>query len=340
MPEGERRKIDQLITRLDGGLSKLVQAATEVDAMSAKLKIAQAEVEKKTAEVKVMLEEISVSAAKAEDRQKAASEKEAQLEVESAKIAEDKAEAEAALEEALPALEEAAQALNDLKKDDITELRSFAKPHQLVQDVCLCVVILKGGKDVTWKGAKAMMTDTGFLRSLIEFEKDGLNDRQVKQVKSYMSNTAFTPDAVSTISSAGAGLLKWVFAIVNYYAVAKTVNPKRQAVANGEKMLRAAQKELSKIQAEVQQLSAQLLELKDKFEKGSAEERDLSEKATLMATRLAAASKLITGLGSERTRWTSDMETLNATREYLVGDCLLAAAFLLHGRVPSTSATL
>ena len=326
----ERRKIDQLITRLDGGLSKLVQAATEVDAMSAKLKIAQAEVEKKTAEVKVMLEEISVSAAKAEDRQKAASEKEAQLEVESAKIAEDKAEAEAALEEALPALEEAAQALNDLKKDDITELRSFAKPHQLVQDVCLCVVILKGGKDVTWKGAKAMMTDTGFLRSLIEFEKDGLNDRQVKQVKSYMSNTAFTPDAVSTISSAGAGLLKWVFAIVNYYAVAKTVNPKRQAVANGEKMLRAAQKELSKIQAEVQQLSAQLLELKDKFEKGSAEERDLSEKATLMATRLAAASKLITGLGSERTRWTSDMETLNATREYLVGDCLLAAAFLSY----------
>ena len=32
---GERKKIDNMITRLDGGLSKLVQAATEVDAMSA-----------------------------------------------------------------------------------------------------------------------------------------------------------------------------------------------------------------------------------------------------------------------------------------------------------------
>ena len=31
----ERKKIDNMITRLDGGLSKLVQAATEVDAMSA-----------------------------------------------------------------------------------------------------------------------------------------------------------------------------------------------------------------------------------------------------------------------------------------------------------------
>ena len=57
-----------------------------------------------------------------------ADEKEASLEIESVKIAEDKAEAEAALEEALPALEEAAQALSDLKKDDITELRSLPSP--------------------------------------------------------------------------------------------------------------------------------------------------------------------------------------------------------------------
>ena len=52
----ERRKIDQLIQRLDGGLSKLVQAATEVDAMSIKLQVAQVEVAKKSAEVKTMLE--------------------------------------------------------------------------------------------------------------------------------------------------------------------------------------------------------------------------------------------------------------------------------------------
>ena len=246
----ERRKIDQLISRLDGGLSKLVQAATEVDAMSIKLQAAQIEVDKKSAEVKIMLEEIAVSTEKAETRQVEAQEKETQIEIDSVRIGEEKAEAEAALEEALPALEEAAQALNDLKKDDITELRSFAKPHPLVQDVCACVVLLKnfqGGKDTSWKGSKAMMTDTGFLRSLVEFEKDGLNDKQVKQVKAYFK-PEFTPQAVMSISSAGGGLLKWVYAIVNYYGVAKTVNPKRQAVAQGEKMLRAAGKELAKVQ--------------------------------------------------------------------------------------------
>ena len=38
----------------------------------------------------------------------------------------------------------------------------------------------------------------------------------------------FTPEEVKSISSAGAGLLKWVYAIVNYFGVAKTVDPKRQ----------------------------------------------------------------------------------------------------------------
>jgi len=326
----ERRKVDQLIGRLDGGLSKLVQAATEVDAMSEKLKIAQVEVDKKSGEVKVMLEEIAVSSKEAGEKQIAAQEKEQQIEIDSIEIGKTKAEAEAALEEALPALEEAAAALNDLKKDDITELKSFAKPHELVEGVACCVCIMKGVKEVNWKGAKGMMGDTQFLNSLLNFDKDGLTDKQVKEVKKYFSNASFTPEALKSISTAGAGLLKWVFAIINYNAVAKTVNPKREAVAKGEKMLRAAGKELTRVQAEVKALGEMLGELKVKFEAGSAEEKDLSEKATLMANRLAAATKLIAGLGSERTRWTADMESLHKTRDLLVGDCLTSAAFLSY----------
>ena len=152
--------------------------------------------------------------------------------VSSEEISVEKKEAEVALEAAIPALEEAAEALNDLKKDDITEIRSFAKPHILVQKVCSspspapvflvvafclalasvclvlaqlradkqatatsavfdrftssgaaqvceCVVILKNLKDVSWAGAKSMMADTGFLKGLVEFDKDSLSDKQV-----------------------------------------------------------------------------------------------------------------------------------------------------------------
>jgi dynein heavy chain len=326
----ERRKIDGQIQRLDGGLSKLVQAATEVDAMQVKLVAAQAEVEVKSRQVKEMLVEISANTKVAEQQQAAANTKEQELNVMAAQIVEEKAEAEAALEEALPALEDAANALNGLKKEDITEMRQFAKPHELVQNVALCVVILKGGKDVSWKGAKVVMGEGNFLRSLVEFDKDGLTEKQIKQVKVYFQNADFTPEAMKNISQAGAGLLKWVYAIVNYYGIAKTVNPKRQAVANAEKTLRQAQKDLIKIQAEVKALGDQLKELQVKFEAGSAEERELQERADLMERRLTAASKLIVGLSSERERWTSDMEKLHSSRDFLVGDCLLASAFLSY----------
>jgi dynein heavy chain len=68
-------------------------------------------------------------------KQNFAQEKQADLERQSEVIGREKVEAEQALVEALPALEAAAEALNNLKKDEITEIRSFAKPHILVQKV-------------------------------------------------------------------------------------------------------------------------------------------------------------------------------------------------------------
>lgn len=49
----------------------------------------------------------------------------------------------------------------------------------LFLQVCECVVILRGLKDVSWAGAKAMMADASFLKTLIEFDKDGMSDKQV-----------------------------------------------------------------------------------------------------------------------------------------------------------------
>ena len=46
------------------------------------------------------------------------------------------------------------------------------------RQVCECVVILRNLKDVSWAGAKLMMADTQFLRSLVEFDKDSLSEKQ------------------------------------------------------------------------------------------------------------------------------------------------------------------
>ena len=87
--------------------------------------------------------------------------------------------AEDALAEALPALEAARLALDDLDKNDVTEIRSFAKPPKAVQSVCECVVVVRNIKEISWKSAKAMMSDPNFLMSLKTMDVDAITGNQV-----------------------------------------------------------------------------------------------------------------------------------------------------------------
>jgi dynein heavy chain len=144
------------------------------------------------------------------------------------------------------------------------------------------------------------------------------NQQQVKRVRGdYMKDAAFTLENIKNISTAGAGLLKWVFAMVNYYGVAKGVEPKRkkvriaawcsascvhqthasnvtnaithppthqptnqpQKVAEAERSLRAAQKDLVDTKERLAELNRTLAGLRDQFAAKTAEQLDLKAKA-------------------------------------------------------------
>lgn len=108
-------------------------------------------------------------------------------------------DAEDALAEALPALEAARLALDDLDKNDVTEIRSFAKPPKPVQTICECIVVLKGIKEVSWKSAKGMMSEANFLKSLKELDVDGIGGKQVLTQTFYNGIQMKTKSAVKQI---------------------------------------------------------------------------------------------------------------------------------------------
>ena len=139
-------------------------------------------------------------------------------------------EAEDALAEALPALEAARLALDDLDKNDVTEIRSFAKPPKAVQVVCECIVVLKGIKEVSWKSAKGMMTEANFLRSLKEMDVDNITMKQTQTCKGFLKEMDISIAEMKEKSRAGAGLMKFVVAVNGYCDVAREVKPKREKV--------------------------------------------------------------------------------------------------------------
>lgn len=145
----------------------------------------------------------------------------------------------------MPALEAARLALDDLNKNDITEIKAFKNPPALVELVCNCIVILKGFKEVNWKQAQAMMAANDFLQQLKNLDVDSITRVQissviglVKMIEDKLEIEAEEDKQkeqegfakMKKVSGAGAGLLKFVYAIVGYNKVFVTVKPKRDKV--------------------------------------------------------------------------------------------------------------
>lgn len=49
--------------------------------------------------------------------------------------------------------------------------------------VCEGILVLRGYKDISWLSAKGMMSDSNFLRSLMEMDCDLITNSQVSTVK-------------------------------------------------------------------------------------------------------------------------------------------------------------
>ncbi|KAJ3091389.1 Dynein heavy chain 10, axonemal [Quaeritorhiza haematococci] len=327
----ENRELNgRLCIRLESGLGKLEESSRQLDVLNAQLAEQNIAVKNKTEACNRLLEVIATNTKQAEEKKSLAEKKEAELDVQNQQIAKDKDEAEAALAEALPALEEARLALNNLSASEITEIRSFAKPPKEVQKVCECICVIKGIKDVSWKSAKTMMSQVDFKSSLSALDVDGISGSQIKSVKAILKEMDVTVARMQEISSAGAGLLKFVLAVVGYSNVAKQIQPKRMAVATLEKNLQLSKNEFDKITKELKRLNEELSSLQQNFHQAKAEQLELKKMAEIMERRLIAADKLISGLGSERIRWSKDLDVLKEQRTQLLGDCLLVSAFLSY----------
>merc|ERR1719409_1695078 len=133
-----------------------------------------------------MIKEIAAKTEVATEKQVAAAEKQVEVEAKSAVIVVEKEKADEALQEALPAVAAAAEALENLDKKDLVEIKAFAQPPPLVKAVCLQVLALNPTKqklDPDWKGAKTMLGNSRLLELLKEYPKDNITERQMKKVK-------------------------------------------------------------------------------------------------------------------------------------------------------------
>ena len=131
------------------------------------------------------------------------------------------------------------------------------------------------------------------------------------------------------VSKAAKSLCMWVRAMEVYARIAKDVEPKRKLLASSMKTLMKKQEQLRKMQVKVKEISDKVLTLREKYTE-SVNIKEGRQECETLELKSERAKPLVHGLGGERDWWEVSIGVLETALDNLVGDCLLAAAFLSY----------
>jgi dynein heavy chain len=136
--------------------------------------------------------------------------------------------------------------------------------------------------------------------------------------------------SLRNVSTAAAGLCEWVINIEIYYNVVVTVEPKKKAVAEGQGQLDAANAKKAEVDALVAKLNAEVGVLIAAYDEAMRKKQEAEDKANKCEMKLNLASRLLNALGAEKDRWAQSIIDLDANLEVIIGDVLLASAFVSY----------
>lgn len=255
--------------------------------------------------------------------------------------------ADAELGTALPELAIAVKKVEQIEVSAFYSLKTIQKPAPSV--VCVfkicCAFLLPNDKPKKPQGDKAeadpegywelskqkfLSDPKGFLRSLVEYDRDNIPDALIKKVTPLMAEEPMTEARIKAASQDLLPVRVWVTAMIKYYQVLKIVNPMREtARVMGEK-LSVVMGALAEKQKQVREINAELDDLNANGARLIAQAKQLSDDIEECGKKLIRAEKMIGGLEGERTRWTETVANLTKQQEMLIGDCMIAAGMVSY----------
>ncbi len=121
--------------------------------------------------------------------------------------------------------------LHNLKKNDLSELRSFKMPPSAVRLAGEAVCILFASKP-TYDNFTKHLNDPGFQQKLISYDRDAISDYAYEELVKYMKSPDFVPENMAKQNRVASVLCEWVICMYEYKQIVDEINTSKEVDAN------------------------------------------------------------------------------------------------------------
>eukprot|EP00762_Andalucia_godoyi_P003304 ANDGO_06532.mRNA.1 Dynein heavy chain len=331
MLEKSAQILDQQL-HVTRGLEKLGQAELEVASLKASLKEYEERLAEKSHAANQKLSQMMVEQREAEEKKKTSEEMSVVVERRADEVRNRREDAEKELATVEPLVADAKEAVREIKKKQLDELRALPNPPAAVQ-FCLQAVCTMLGKEkaaADWEGIRRIIRDSDFIASIVEFDTSQIDEKLRKRMEKFMSNDLFDFDAVNRSSKACGPLVKWTKAQLSYSFVLERVSPLRQEVLSLQTELddlRLKQRALIEM---ISELEMRISGYKEEYANLIAEAEHIKLEKSTVQSKAERSSSLLSNLIEERRRWDSQTKSFSSDMSTLVGDSLISSAFLAY----------
>ncbi|KAG9049343.1 hypothetical protein FS837_010557 [Tulasnella sp. UAMH 9824] len=330
---GEKRdELEEQQRHLHVGLDKLRDTVTQVEELRKSLAIKRAELQAKDAEANEKLKRMVA------DQQEAESKKATSIEIQAALVEQDKAIEERRavvltdLAEAEPAVIEAQAAVQNIRRQHLTEVRGMANPPEGVKMTMESVCQMLGHKIDSWKTVQGIIRRDDFINSIVNFDTNKMMTKQLREYmkKEYLSRPTYNFDNVNRASKACGPLVKWAIAQVRFSEILDSVEPLRQEVQSLEEQAESTKQQASTIIAMIAELESSIARYKDEYAILISQTQAIKAEMEKVQSKVDRSMTLLGSLSSEKARWELSSQTFDTEMSTIVGDVLLSAAFLAY----------
>lgn len=290
------------------------------------------QLEAKNSEANEKLQRMVLDQKSAEEQKTASIGIQSALEKQESEISERREVVMADLANAEPAVQEAQASVSNIKKQQLTEVRSMGNPPSAVKNAMESICIVLGHKISSWKDVQAVIRRDDFITSIVNFDTDKSLTKSLRDKvnKEYLNKPDYTFEVINRASKACGPLAKWVMAQVSFSDILDRVGPLRAEVDSLENQAQETKDQAKHIVEMIGQLEESISRYKDEYAALISETQAIKSEMERVQKRVDRSIQLLESLSSEKERWDEGSKTFDQQMSTIVGDALLSAAFLAY----------